>query len=97
MNPGSILRSILVAAFWLTPLVAAYASPTYVGEVISIADGDTLTILTDGRRIKVRLAHIDTPERSHRACVPWLNRRRRHTASHPSLQKRRLKSMGGTD
>ena len=34
------------------------------GEVVSIADGDTITILTSGKaQIKVRLAEIDTPER----------------------------------
>ena len=32
--------------------------------VVSIADGDTLTLLVDGReQVKVRLAEIDTPER----------------------------------
>lgn len=35
----------------------------YIGKVVSIADGDTLTILVDARQIKVRLAEIDTPER----------------------------------
>jgi micrococcal nuclease len=34
------------------------------GKVVSIADGDTLTILTaDKQQIKVRLSGIDTPER----------------------------------
>ena len=34
------------------------------GAVIRIADGDTLTILSPGKRqVKIRLAEIDTPER----------------------------------
>jgi|TARA_B100001093_G_scaffold158003_1_gene150510 micrococcal nuclease len=34
------------------------------GKVIKIADGDTLTLLTDSnKKIKIRLAGIDTPER----------------------------------
>jgi len=31
--------------------------------VISVADGDTLTLAVDGRRLKIRLANIDAPER----------------------------------
>jgi endonuclease YncB( thermonuclease family) len=36
----------------------------YIGRVVSIADGDTLTVLLSGnRQMKVRLAEIDTPEK----------------------------------
>jgi len=34
-----------------------------VGNVVGITDGDTLTLLVDGRQYKIRLAEIDTPER----------------------------------
>ena len=38
---------------------------SFSGEVVAIADGDTITILTPQRvQMKVRLAEIDTPERS---------------------------------
>ena len=37
----------------------------FEGKVISIADGDTVTVLTtDKQQIKIRLSGIDTPERS---------------------------------
>jgi endonuclease YncB( thermonuclease family) len=34
-----------------------------VGRVVSIADGDTLTLLVSRQQIKVRLLYIDAPER----------------------------------
>lgn len=36
---------------------------TLVGWVVKIADGDTLTMLIDGRQERIRLSDIDTPER----------------------------------
>ena len=33
------------------------------GKVVHVADGDTITVLRDGHRIKVRLYGIDTPEK----------------------------------
>ena len=34
------------------------------GKVFSITDGDTVTILTDNKQTKIRLAEIDTPEKN---------------------------------
>ena len=47
----------------------AFTSPqdTLQGKVISIADGDTFTMLLDNKTtVKVRLASIDCPERNQR-------------------------------
>lgn len=55
----------LMAAF-LLPFSACFPAQggTIAGKVVSIADGDTLTILTDAReQIKIRLYGIDCPEK----------------------------------
>ncbi len=60
------------AAAWIAAL-ALVAAPlsaraeTLTGKVVSVADGDTITILVDREQVKVRLAEIDTPERGQ----PW--------------------------
>lgn len=53
---------MLIAVVW--PLIGSAAE--YSGKVVSISDGDTLTLLVpDGssyKQVKVRLAEIDTPK-----------------------------------
>lgn len=61
-------------AFWLALCLLlllcvfvfqAYAGSAFEGRVVGVADGDTITVLTDGREsIGVRLAEIDAPEKS---------------------------------
>ena len=41
----------------------AQAETVYQGNVVKIADGDTLTLLVDNQQHKIRLSDIDTPER----------------------------------
>ena len=56
---------LLLFALWLAPhLVMA---ETLKGQVVAIADGDTLTLLVGSVQHKVRLTEIDTPERAQ----PW--------------------------
>lgn len=35
----------------------------WTGQVVHVADGDTITVTRDGQRVKVRLYGIDTPEK----------------------------------
>ena len=36
----------------------------FIGKVVGITDGDTVTVLTDDKQIKIRLSEIDTPEKN---------------------------------
>lgn len=52
---------LFLALCWALPLLAA---ETIVGKVVSIADGDTITVLVDKTQVKVRLHGIDAPEKA---------------------------------
>ena len=41
----------------------SHAQSTIQGKVVSIADGDTITVLQDNNQYKIRLYGIDTPEK----------------------------------
>jgi micrococcal nuclease len=57
------LRPLLIISV-LAIATTVIASSTLTGKVVSIADGDTLTLLVDKTQIRVRLEGIDTPERA---------------------------------
>ena len=70
------LRYLLpvIALLTLVPFIIQTKEPirTEEGIVRKVADGDTVTVVTDeGTRLKVRLYGIDTPE------TPKMNRRTR--------------------
>lgn len=47
-------------------IASSAMADTITGKVVSVADGDTLTILDEARvQHKIRLAQIDAPETSH--------------------------------
>ncbi|PWF48577.1 thermonuclease family protein [Massilia glaciei] len=43
--------------------LALASAPALALDVIGIADGDTLTVLQDGRPARIRLANVDAPEK----------------------------------
>jgi len=61
----------LKAAAWIAMLLwlaaLAAGAETLTGKVVSVADGDTITILVDREQVKVRFAEIDAPEHGQ----PW--------------------------
>ena len=67
MHRRLVLAAALVGALGLA--AARTPGPNQLtGQVVGVSDGDTLTLLTDGRRqVKVRLDQIDAPESGQ----PW--------------------------
>ena len=58
------MRKLFLACILVSGVAGA---DTLTGRVVSVADGDTLTLVTDGnKRLRVRLADIDAPERKQR-------------------------------
>jgi endonuclease YncB( thermonuclease family) len=55
---------MLILLSFLVILLIPLGTPVSASEVLSIGDGDTITVTEGNRRIKVRLACIDAPETS---------------------------------
>lgn len=51
---------VFAASLTLSPLAWA----DFTGDVVGVADGDTITVLRDNEQVKVRLADIDAPEKA---------------------------------
>ncbi len=68
------MKYLLTVALILAASVSF--AETIEGEVVAIADGDTLSVLVNRTQIKVRLAEIDTPEMRQ----PWGTRARQALA-----------------
>ncbi len=63
---------------FLISLALAFSFPAYAdfsGRVVSVADGDTITVLVGRDQVKVRLVEIDAPEKAqafgNKAGVVW--------------------------
>lgn len=59
------LRALLLCCMLLqwTSIWAQVVPQTFSGKVVAIKDGDTIEVLHEGKAIRVRLAHIDCPEK----------------------------------
>lgn len=54
------MRAILLLA--ILSFAPCTALADFVGRVVKVSDGDTVTVLLDNRQVKVRLDSIDAPE-----------------------------------
>lgn len=55
------LSTLLLASLALAFSLPAHAD--FSGEVVSVADGDTITVLVERKQVKIRLIEIDAPEK----------------------------------
>ena len=53
-----------------TALLALMPATAFADQVLSVGDGDTITLISPGGKTKVRLACIDAPEMSQRPAGP---------------------------
>ena len=63
MATGHLARSLLLLLFLLHPVVTpAQVGDTFTALVSRVADGDTITVVRDGKTTRIRLDGVDTPE-----------------------------------
>ena len=63
VNSTRQAKNILFLVFALVISTSVQSTEDIYGIVVSIADGDTVTLKADDTTHKIRLAEIDTPER----------------------------------
>ncbi len=52
---------LLLSALWL--LVTSAVAADFTGRVVGISDGDTITVLHNGKGERIRLHGVDCPEK----------------------------------
>jgi endonuclease YncB( thermonuclease family) len=56
------LISLLVLIYFLLHPNTGYGKTEITGRVVQVHDGDTITVQTEEKKVKIRLAEIDAPE-----------------------------------
>lgn len=64
ITENAIMRKLLVFAAIIATLNAQASTEDITGVTVGISDGDTITVLTGQKEVRVRLAEIDAPEKS---------------------------------
>jgi endonuclease YncB( thermonuclease family) len=83
---------VAVRCLLLAPLFLAQGAlgAEFIGRVVSIQEGDSLTVLVSGKRIAVRLTDIDAPERGQ----PFATRSRQSLAQLCANKDARVRTKG---
>ena len=56
-----------IGLFFVTALVwssVCLAQGEFTGEVVRVADGDTISVMRDGRAVTIRIEGVDCPEKT---------------------------------
>ncbi len=56
-------RSLVVVIILTLPILAWSQTVTWTGKVVGVSDGDIITVLHDGKGVKIRLYGTDCPEK----------------------------------
>ena len=59
LPPEIVILTLLISFLFVLPCLAQ----SFTGKCVGVTDGDTITVLREGRQVKVRLEGIDCPER----------------------------------
>ena len=86
MNRSFYLLAVILSFLILSSISAA----DITGKVVGIADGDTITVLQNKQQIKIRLAGIDTPEKSQ----DFGSRAKKFTSDQVFKKQVRVEKMG---
>lgn len=62
----AVLALLVAGGTWFWQKSAPATGASYQGQVVAVADGDTITVLEHGRKHKIRFAFVDAPESSQR-------------------------------
>ncbi len=58
----TVSRCVVVLTVSAALTVTSASAQTFSGRVVGISDGDTISVMRDGRAVRIRLDGIDAPE-----------------------------------
>jgi micrococcal nuclease len=63
-NRYSHCYPVVALVLWLVCVPLLAAAEQFTGKVVGISDDDTISVLREGKAVKVRLHGVDTPEKA---------------------------------